>query len=100
MIAEGLPKGTCLNVNFPVQPPFKGFKMCRMTQGSWINEVVKRRHPRGYDYYWMVGEYRNDEPEATDTDQWALSHGYISITPTKIDVTDYDFLEKFLSPNL
>lgn len=48
----------------------------------------------------MVGEYRNDEPEATDTDQWALSHGYISITPTKIDVTDYDFLEKFQSPNL
>ena len=100
VLAEGLPKGTCLNVNFPVQPPFKGFKMCRMTQGSWINEVVKRRHPRGYDYYWMVGEYRNDEPEATDTDQWALSHGYISITPTKIDVTDYDFLEKFQSPNL
>ncbi len=58
--------------NFPVNLPFKGFKMCRMTRGSWINEVEKRHHPRGYDYYWMVGEYRNDEPEATDTDQWAL----------------------------
>ena len=95
VLAEGLPQGTCLNVNFPACPPFLGFKMCRMTHGSWINEVVKERHPRGYDYYWMVGEYRNDEPEATDTDQWALSHGYISVTPTKIDVTDYDFLEKF-----
>lgn len=95
VLAEGLPKGTCLNVNFPANPPFRGFKMCRMTHGSWVNEVVKERHPRGYDYYWMVGEYRNDEPEATDTDQWALSHGYISITPTKIDVTDYDFLNRF-----
>ena len=37
----------------------------------------------------------NDEPEATDTDQWALNHGYISITPTKIDVTDYDLLNSF-----
>ena len=66
-----------------------------MTRCSWIHEVEKRHHPRGYDYYWMVGEYRNDEPEATDTDQWALNHGYISITPTKIDVTDYELLNSF-----
>ena len=95
VLAEGLPIDTCLNVNFPANPPFKGFKMCRMTRGSWIHEVEKRHHPRGYDYYWMVGEYRNDEPEATDTDQWALNHGYISITPTKIDVTNYDLLNSF-----
>ena len=99
VLREGLPKGTCLNVNFPVNPPFKGFKVCRMTWGSWINEVVKEHHPRGYDYYWMVGEYRNDEPEAVDTDQWALSHGYIAITPTKIDVTDYEWLENNRSLN-
>ena len=99
VLREGLPKGTCLNVNFPVNPPFKGFKVCRMTWGSWINEVVKEHHPRGYDYYWMVGEYRNDEPEAVDTDQWALSHGYIAITPTRIDVTDYEWLENNRSLN-
>ena len=99
VLREGLPMGTCLNVNFPVNPPFKGFKVCRMTWGSWINEVVKEHHPRGYDYYWMVGEYRNDEPEAVDTDQWALSHGYIAITPTKIDVTDYEWLENNRSLN-
>ena len=93
VLEKGLPLGTCLNVNFPELPPFKGFKTCRMTRGSWINEVVKERHPRGYDYYWMVGEYQNDEPDASDTDQWALKHGYIAITPTKIDVTDYSWLE-------
>lgn len=94
---DGLPKGTCLNVNFPVQPPFKGVKICRMTYGSWTNEVVARHHPRGYDYYWMVGEYVNDEPEAEDTDQWAVNHGYVAITPTRIDVTDYDFAEQLKS---
>ena len=95
VLAQGLPDGVCLNVNFPVNPPFQGIKACRMTQASWVNEVVKERHPRGYDYYWMVGEFRNDEPDAADTDQWALTHGFISITPTRIDVTDYDWLKKF-----
>ena len=92
VLKEGLPKGTCLNVNFPARQEFEGIKACRMTWGSWINEIDKRHHQRGYDYYWMVGNYRNDEPEAEDTDQWALSHGFVAITPTKIDVTAYDYM--------
>ncbi len=94
VLAEGLPKGTCLNVNFPKGKDFKGIKACRMTYGRWENEVKACKHPRGYDYYWMVGEYENDEPEATDTDQWALSHGYVAVTPSTIDVTDYALLDK------
>jgi 5'-nucleotidase len=95
VLEKGLPKYTCLNVNFPAQPPFKGFKACRMAHGSWINEVEHRTHPHGYEYYWMVGDYRNDEPDAADTDQWAVNHGYIAITPTKIDITDYDWIKNF-----
>ena len=94
VLAQGLPKGVCLNVNFPVGASFKGIRLCRMGWGSWTHEVVKERHPRGYDYYWMVGDYRNDEPEATDNDQWALAHGYISVTPTRLDVTDYEVIER------
>ena len=92
-MAEGLPNGVCLNVNFPATETFKGVKVCRMTRGSWINEIVKEHHPRGYDYFWVVGEYRNDEPQAEDSDQWALNHGYVAITPTTIDVTAYDFMD-------
>lgn len=95
VLEKGLPKYTCLNVNFPAQPPFKGFKACRMAHGSWINEVEHRTHPHGYEYYWMVGDYRNDEPDAADTDQWAVNHGYIAITPTRIDITDYDWIKNF-----
>ena len=98
MVAEkGLPKGICLNVNFPEFPPFKGTKICRMCYGRWMNEVVKERHPRNYDYYWMVGEYVNDEPDAESTDQWALNHGYIAITPTQMDVTAYSFMKELES---
>ena len=93
VLREGLPKGVCLNVNFPVAKTFPGVKVCRMAFGTWGQEVVKERHPRGYDYYWMVGHYHNDEPEQTDTDNWALTHGYVAVTPTRIDVTAYEALE-------
>ena len=90
VLAEGLPKGVCLNVNFPLLGEgmdFRGVKVCRMAYGTWGNEVTKCHHPRGYDYWWMVGHYTNDEPDAEDTDRWALDHGYVAITPTQIDLT-------------
>lgn len=92
VLDNGLPQGVCLNVNFPVADEFRGVRVCRMAKGTWHHECVKMHHPRGYDYYWMTGQYTNDEPEADDTDNWALTHGYVAITPTRIDVTDYDFL--------
>ena len=94
VIRNGLPKGICLNVNFPAREEFKGVKVCRMTFGQWVNEIVAEKHPRGYDYFWMVGHYRNDEPAAEDTDQWALDNGYVAITPTRIDVTAYEMMEQ------
>lgn len=94
VLDEGLPLGVCLNINFPLASEFKGVKVCRMAKGTWGNEVMKCRHPRGYDYWWMVGTYHNDEPDAEDTDNWALNHGYIAITPTQIDVTAYEMLAK------
>ena len=94
VLSEGLPKGICLNVNFPARQHFEGVKVCRMTFGSWVEEIDKCRHPRGYDYYWVVGHYRNDEPGIEGTDQWALDNGYVAITPTKVDVTAYDFMKQ------
>lgn len=94
VLNEGMPKGICLNINFPRREEFAGIKVCRMSFGRWVNEVVKERHPHGYDFYWMVGQYQNDEPEATDTDRWALANGYISVTPTQMDVTAYSVMER------
>ena len=94
VLKEGLPKGVCLNVNFPVVPSYNGVKVCRMAFGTWDNEVRRCSHPRGFDYWWMVGSYTNDEPEAEDTDNWALRHGYVAITPTRMDVTAYDYMDE------
>lgn len=86
-IALGMPPFTCLNVNFPKRPHFEGVKVCRMARSRWEHETEHRRHPYGYDYYWLVGECRELEPEAEDTDRWALAHGYVAITPTTLDTT-------------
>lgn len=94
VLEEGLPEGVCLNVNFPVAKKFKGVKVCRMAKGTWGNECVRSIHPRGSEYFWMVGSYVNDEPKAKDTDNWALTHGYVAITPTRVDVTAYETMEK------
>ena len=93
ILTECLPIGVCLNVNFPLAESFRGVKVCRMSRGSWTNELTKCHHPRGYDYWWMVGHYQNDEPESEDTDKWALEHGYVAITPTQIDLTAYQAMD-------
>ncbi len=87
VLSDGLPQGVCLNVNFPLVSEYQGVRVCRMCQGTWYNEVTRCHHPRGYDYWWMVGHFTNDEPTAEDTDRWALERGYVAITPTQIDVT-------------
>lgn len=97
VLADGLPKGICLNVNFPAREQFEGVKVCRMTFGRWVDEIEQRHHPRGYDYFWVVGRYQNDEPGAEGSDQWALDNGYVAITPTQLDITAYQFIDEVKS---
>lgn len=94
VLAHGLPYGVCLNVNFPNTPTIKGVKICRQTDGVWINELQRADHPRSKDYFWMVGQYKNLEPGAEGTDHWAMDNGYAAITPTQVDVTAYQMIEK------
>ena len=98
-LENGLPYGTCLNVNFPDTKELKGIRICRQTDGVWINEFAECNHPRHNGYYWLTGSYKNYEPNVEDTDHWALDHGYVAITPTKIDVTSYELMEKMKSWN-
>ena len=92
-IAMGMPPFTCLNVNFPKAEKFAGVKVCRMDKSRWERETVRCRHPYGQDYLWLVGECRELEPEAEDTDRWALAHGYVAITPTSLDYTAYGLID-------
>lgn len=81
----------CLNVNVPVGRPdeLRGIRLCRQNRGFWREEFYRHEDPRGWEYFWLTGAFVNEEPEAQDTDEWALSHGYVSVVPVQVDLTDY-----------
>lgn len=91
----------CLNINFPVvdESEFKGVKVCRQARGVWREEFEKRIDPHGGEYYWLTGSFKNSEPDATDTDEWALANNYASIVPVKVDFTDFDSLTEIENLN-
>jgi 5'-nucleotidase len=95
VLENGLPKNICLNVNIPdtTEETIAGIKICRQTIGYWREEFDKRIDPIGREYFWLTGFYHNEEPEAQDTDEWALKHNYISIVPVQSDFTSYETIK-------
>lgn len=85
----------CLNVNVPNIPleDIRGIRTSRQCCGMWREEFFRHEDPRGKPYYWLTGAYDNYEPEATDTDEWALANGYVSVVPVQVDMTSYRHME-------
>lgn len=92
--ARELPKGVFYNVNIPYAKEVKGLKACRLTEGRWTEKPTKFTDPFGANYYWLEGEFVNDSPQDTTTDEYYISQGYASISPCKTDVCDYDMLSE------
>ncbi|MCM1311333.1 MAG: 5'/3'-nucleotidase SurE [Bacteroides sp.] len=86
-----IPDGTCLNINAPACQELKGMRLCRMGKGEWCNEWERRNHPRGWTYYWLTGSFRSADGDDETTDKWAVSNGFVAVTPIRLDMTDYDF---------
>ena len=86
----------CLNVNVPKGRPeqVKGIRLCRQNRGFWREEFFRREDPRGREYFWLTGEFVNDEHGAEETDEWTLTHGYVSVQPVQADQTDYRRMEE------
>ncbi len=96
VLSESLPEGICLNVNIPAikASDIRGIRIARQAKGSWQEEFEKRKDPMGKTYYWLTGDFVNHEPEATDTDDWALQNGYVSVVPVTTDMTAYSFISQ------
>ena len=86
-----------LNVNIPA-PPWKGVKITKLGMRKYTPEIIERTDPRGYKYYWIgIGSPKSLGDENSDI--FAVSNGYISITPIHADMTAYSqipVLEKLL----
>ena len=84
------PADTLLNVNVPDIPisKLKGLQVTRLGTRHMAEPTVKDYDPRGRLIYW-VGEAGKAADAGPGTDFHAVKHGYVSITPIKIDLTHY-----------
>ncbi|WP_417591450.1 5'/3'-nucleotidase SurE [Owenweeksia hongkongensis] len=94
-LKEGLPYGTCLNVNIPKHTgeEYKGVKVCRQAKANWEEEFDSRTDPRGRNYYWLTGKFV-DYDKGQDTDEWALANYYISVVPVNSDITAHHLINE------
>ncbi len=93
LLNHPMEKGYSLNVNIPNVPKeeIKGIKVCRQAKAYWDETFEERKDPHGGSYYWLTGEFVYLD-EGEDTDIWALENNYVSVVPTKFDLTEYEVI--------
>ncbi|HNU68186.1 MAG TPA: 5'/3'-nucleotidase SurE [Myxococcota bacterium] len=87
IVLNGVPDGVTLNVNIPDRTigEFKGFKVTRLGNRQYSNEVLTREDPRGGKYLW-VGGTRVTNELSPDSDTGAVAEGWGSISPVSPDL--------------
>ena len=100
-INNGLPKGVCLNVNIPYisEQEYKGTKVCRQGHAFWADRFDKRVDQFGKDYYWLSGDFLNQD-KTKDTDLFWIEKGYTTIVPTHFDLTAYQAIKEIENWNI
>ncbi len=83
-----------LNINIPGTPAneWKGLLVTRLGKTVYKDVFSQYTDPRGRSFYWQGGTLQLEEQEGTDL--WAVSQGYVAITPLHSDLTDYAKLDK------
>jgi len=94
LLKHPLAKDIILNVNVPDLPwsEIKGFQATRLGQRHKAESVIKSEDPRGQLIYW-VGPPGAEQDAGPGTDFFAVSQGYVSVTPLQLDLTRYDTLD-------
>lgn len=82
-----------LNVNIPNVPLEKmgSVKLCRLGRRHAAEPVITQISPRGETMYW-IGSAGAVMDASEGTDFHATSHGHVSMTPLKVDLTDHEHL--------
>lgn len=81
-----------VNVNFPPDP--RGVRWTRQSVRHYKGRITPGQDPMGRTHYWF--NVIPIEETEEDTDRWAVQHGFASITPLRLDLTDKEELRKVL----
>jgi broad specificity polyphosphatase/5'/3'-nucleotidase SurE len=90
LAGTSLPPRTFLNLNVPSGRP-KGIRVTVQARRNHVTVVDERVDPRGQAYYW-IEEGQNDWEPHDRSDYQAVRDGFVSLTPLKPDLTDYNAL--------
>jgi 5'/3'-nucleotidase len=95
ILTKAPPQGTLFNVNVPSleNGPIRGIKTLPQNVAPYVEKFVRRLDPRGRTYFWMGTDFGCPDPHP-DTDEPALSEGYITVTPLQFDLTHHAMLEQ------
>ncbi len=79
-----------LNVNIPNMPyeRLQGIRSTRLGRRKSSEPVISEMSPRGFPIYWL-GAAGKPADAAEGTDFWATSHGFVSVSPLQIDLTNH-----------
>ena len=88
LLDEKMPYGVCYNINAPIGP-LEGVQWTRQCRGFWSKEMIETTDEQGNKCFKLGGEFVNIEPNAEDTDIWAMNNHYLSVHPCTIDQTAY-----------
>lgn len=94
LLAEKISADTYFSVNIPSVEKVQGIKIVRMSDGHWREDYHMAEDPWNGKHYWLVGTFINDEPNATDTDEYWLMKNYVTLCPLKLNVTATDVYER------
>ncbi|MDA8140031.1 MAG: 5'/3'-nucleotidase SurE [Desulfobacteraceae bacterium] len=95
VLAQGLPAGVLLNINFPNRAvdQIAGVRIARQGCDLYDEYIEKRSDPRNRSYYWQ-GYESQPVYARPDSDGALMEKGYVTLTPVQCDMTDYDTMER------
>jgi len=94
-ILEGrLGRATVYNINLPPVKRPKGVLTAVTERIPYDDRYERRTDPRGRSYFWLRGTPpRAQSRNGRVSDDWAVTNGYVSVTPLHRDLTDPSRLE-------
>lgn len=95
LVKYPLPGHTILNVNVPnvLWTHIQGFEITRLGTRHMAERTIRETDPRGHPIYW-VGPAGPEQDAGPGTDFHAVNSKRVSITPLRIDWTDYPSFER------
>lgn len=92
----GFPCSVMLNINIPplAYENIKGIKITKQARSRFIEEFVPQEAHAGKKVFMLTGTIQVYDTDGT-SDEEALSEGFISVTPLKLDLTDHEAIPLF-----